>query len=112
MSRKGAETMKRMHGAKTYASAMLRAGLALSLVFLCFDMAAEGRDRSKGKEKKRGVLVSESRPKKVEEEGVKVVGRFVPEVNVDGVSVNLVADATSPSVEVVLPIWHSRYRST
>src|SRR5262249_40018058 len=43
------------------------------------------------------------------EERVEVLGRVVPEVHVNGVALNLVADAATLAVEVVLPPGHPRH---
>src|SRR5262249_35859689 len=46
------------------------------------------------------------------EERVEILRRVVPEVHVDGLAVDLVADTAPAAVEVVLPFRHSRYRAT
>ena len=70
--------MKRIFGAKTCVEVMLHVGLVLAVFFLCFDTVAEGRDRSKGKEKNKGGLVSKPKAKKAEgEENISVVDRTV-----------------------------------
>lgn len=82
--------MKRISGTKAYARAILRTGLALGLVFLCLDMVVEGRERSKGKEKKKGVLVSKPKAKKAEEEeGVDVTYKEI-KGEVSGIGPNFI----------------------
>src|SRR5262249_33080860 len=36
-----------------------------------------------------------------------ILSRVVPEVHVDGIAVDLVADAAAPAVKVILPLGHS-----